>query len=137
MDAALKDNLEAARQTRKQGAVVKHQSENAQQVSFSSYFPPFMVALLKDILDFTLIGSLPGLGSVVTFCFSILIFFLMMMAGSKSKYSLSKKGVTLMIGTAAEGFLFGLNFLPIETITVLFIYKQDKNAGNSKATLVA
>jgi hypothetical protein len=137
MDVALKDNLEASRQVKKQGVVVKRQSEDVQQVSFSSYFPPFLVALLKDILDFTLIGSLPGLGSVVTFCFSILIFLLMMMSGSKSKYSLTKKGITLMIGTVAEGFLFGLNFLPIETITVLFIYRQDKNASNSKSTLVA
>jgi hypothetical protein len=97
-------------------------------VSFLKYLPALMVALLKDLLDLVLIGSLPGVGTVVTFVFSLLIFLLLLLSGSSKKYSTSKKSMILLAGTLTEGMLFGLNFLPIETLTVLAIYIGDKKS---------
>lgn len=137
MDVALKDNLEAARSIRSGQSRVKNPPLEYRHVSIFSYMPALFVAALKDVLDFMLIGSLPGLGSVITFCFSLFIFFLLLMAGSGQKYSLTKKGIVLLIGTAAEGFLFGLNFLPLEVITVVIIYMKDKQASKSEVVLRA
>ena len=101
---------------------------NEKPVSFLKYLPALMVAILKDLLDLVLIGSLPGIGTIVTFTFSLLIFFLLMLSGSSKSYSTSKKGMILLGGTLTEGILFGLNFLPIETLTVLAIYFGDKRS---------
>lgn len=106
-------------------------------VSFFSYMPALAVALLKDLLDLALIGSLPGIGTVITFCFSLAIFFLLLLAGSGKSYPLSRKGKLLLVGTIVEGVLFGLNFLPIETITVYLIYRGDKKSGQKEAVLRA
>jgi hypothetical protein len=37
-----------------------------------------------------------------------------------------KKGMVLIVGTAVEAFGFGINFLPMETLTVLAMYVVDK-----------
>jgi hypothetical protein len=140
MDAALKSNLSAAQKASRDRAnqsTVKTPAAQARNVSFSSYTPALIVALLKDTLDLILITSLPGIGTVLTFCFSILIFFLLMMAGSGTSYSLARKDMILAMGTIAEAVFFGLNLLPIETMTVLFIYHSDKKASKREARLQA
>lgn len=127
-----RDDLDAARQASgyrsKQSAEAEVPSQR-RNVSFFSYMPALAAALLKDVLDLMFIGSFPGLGTIITFCFSILIFFLLMLAGSGQNYTLTKKGMLLLAGTAVEGIAFGLNFLPIETITVFLIYRGDKKAN--------
>lgn len=90
---------------------------------------PFVAALLagilKDLLDFIGIGSLPAIGTVVSICISIFIGFMMLLAGSSGKRKMvkgaMKRFMVLIGGTVAE-LLFGLNFLPIETIMVIAIY---------------
>lgn len=117
--------------------------ENAEEetinytVSIFRYMPAFMVAFLKDILDFIGIGSLPAIGTVITFCFSLLIFFLLMLAGSSQRYRLIKDGLLLLGGTMVEGLFFGLNLLPLETLTVWIIYRLNKNTGRKKFTFEA
>jgi hypothetical protein len=140
MDTEWKEKFEAIkREARRQSQqrIEKGQVILGRQVSFFSYMPALSVALLKDLLDLTLIGSLPGIGTIITFCFSILIFLLLMMSGSKQRRSLAKKGLILLIGTITEGLFFGLNLLPIETMTVFFIYLTDKHAGKKEASFEA
>jgi len=81
-------------------------------------------ALLKDILDW--IGfSLPVINEVMNFCVGITIAFALLLMGSNSNRSMVKsqvkKWLTLLGGVICEEF-FGLNFLPIETLTVLVCY---------------
>lgn len=87
----------------------------------------FSLALLKDILDLAFIGSLPAIGTVVTFCVSIAIGFVLIFDGisvSQRRVArrMTRRFLILIAGTLAEGILFGLNFFPIETITVAIIY---------------
>ena len=84
-------------------------------------------AIFKDIMDLI---EASGIGYILvvilTFCASIFIG-LMMLLGSfstgqgRTQHKILKNYLILIGGTAAE-LLFGLNILPIETITVLIIY---------------
>ncbi len=99
-------------------------------------------AMLKDLLDFVGIGSLPAIGYVVTLCVSSVIGIMVFIAGSGSKKrnrakSLIKKLVTLGGGTVVESLLFGLNFLPIETLTVIVLYHIVKKEKVVEARLLA
>jgi hypothetical protein len=82
-------------------------------------------AILKDLLDLVFIGSLPGVGTVITILCSIFIFMMMLLVGSGNKKKavsgMFKKGGLILGGTLVE-FLPGLDFLPIETLTVAGIY---------------
>lgn len=93
------------------------------------YVIAFGAAILKDALDLAFIGSLPGIGTVITICASILIFFMMLLSGAGQKKKMAKgmikKGLTLIGGTIAEMIGFGLNFFPIETATVLLVYLME------------
>lgn len=77
------------------------------------------LAILKDLLDYAGIGSLPGLGTVITFIFMIAIAMLLFLAAPKD---FKANIIMLLGGGGAEAFLFGLNFLPLLTATVLAIY---------------
>lgn len=81
-------------------------------------------AILKDIVDLVGLGSLPVVGTLITFFASSVIFFALLLAGSgaknKTKGYLKKYG-TLAIGTMIE-FVFGIDFLPIETCVVVLTY---------------
>jgi hypothetical protein len=84
-------------------------------------------ALLKDILDpIEVTGALFVLIFILTICTSIFIG-LMMVLGSfatgtgRGKSTVIKRFLTLLGGTIAE-FIPGLNFLPIETLTAIWIY---------------
>lgn len=94
-----------------------------------TYFAALIAALFKDILDFIGVGSLPAIGTVVTFCASIFIMFMLILGNTMHKehdrtifqsYILKRWGVLLVV-TIIELF-FGANFLPIETIGVLLIW---------------
>jgi hypothetical protein len=67
----------------------------SQTVTLSSYAPMLMAALFKDLSDLAFIGSIPGVGTVVTFCASILIFFLALLRGSFRGNMKYKKGTKL------------------------------------------
>lgn len=107
------------------------------------YMIALMFAIAKDIVDFVGIGSLPAIGTVISICCSIMIFLLMLLAGSGGKARFAKKYmnkfIVLIAGTLAEAVLFGLNFLPIETATVIVIYimvlverKQEKESEDKE-----
>lgn len=82
-------------------------------------------AILKDISDLVLVGSLPGLGTVITIMCSIFIFMMMLLVGAGEKKKMFKgmfkRGGAIIAG-ALVGFMPGLNFLPEETITVIAVY---------------
>lgn len=90
---------------------------------------PISAALLKDISDILLIGSLPGLGTALSVCAAITIGLFSILLGAsgarkKMKGFLSgsmKKLGTLTIGTIFE-FVMGWNFLPWETVTAFTVY---------------
>lgn len=104
----------------------------SQKLALFSYVNPFMdwlfgialiLAILKDILDFTGIGSLPGIGTVVTLIVSLLIAFVMLLTGSASKIKISKtaKKFLVLIGGTFIELIFGVDFMPIETAMVIYI----------------
>ncbi len=91
------------------------------------YGTAFMLAGLKDLLDLSFIGSLPAIGTAITFCISIAIGFVLLFDGvsgfqRKVARRMTRRFLVLIAGTMVEGFLFGLNFLPFEMITVGIIY---------------
>ncbi len=94
-------------------------------------------AILKDLLDLVFIGSLPGLGTVITALCSIFIFMMMILVGAggkkKAVNGLLKRSGLLMVGTIVE-FVPGVDFFPAETVTVAAIYVltllERKNAQN-------
>lgn len=89
-----------------------------------------MIALLKDLLDLALIGSFPGIGTVVTACFSFLIWMLMTLfdrSGGKSNSKIARSLVLLFL-SLVEAIGFGLNFMPIQTMTVGLLYIMARSA---------
>ncbi|MFA6973951.1 MAG: hypothetical protein WC238_04430 [Parcubacteria group bacterium] len=104
-----------------------------QKLALFSYVNPFMdwlfgiaiiLAILKDILDFVGVGSLPGIGTVITLIVSLSIAFVMLLTGSASKIKISKTGRKFMVligGTIVE-MIFGIDFAPIETTMAVYIF---------------
>ena len=118
---------QARRDIKAQVAQAKFSGEKP---SLVLYFGVGMLALLKDLLDFVGIGSLPGIGTVVTLCVTFLIWMLLTLfdrSGAKSNKQLARGIVMILVGLI-EGIGFGLNFLPIETFMVVVLYVMAKNA---------
>ena len=91
------------------------------------YIVALFLALFKDLLHLSVLGSLPAIGTVVTFIISISIGFILLATGALSKsHQLYKNFMfrifLLGVGTLVEAFLFGLNLIPIQTITLILIY---------------
>lgn len=82
-------------------------------------------AILKDISDTVFVGSLPGLGTVISILCSIFIFMMMLLVGAGEKRKMAmgiiKKGLVIFAGTLLE-FIPGLNFVPIETVVAGMVY---------------
>jgi hypothetical protein len=111
------------------------------------YVAALFVALLKDILDFVGVGSLPAIGTVVTIICSIFIFFMMLLVpGSQGKRKMAVaflkspigRYVLLLLGSIVE-MIFGIDFLPVETAVVLVAYwmllserKESESEGEMK-----
>ncbi len=105
-------------------------SRASAQPSIILYGGLVCIALLKDLLDLALVGSLPGIGSVVTLCFGFLIWILMFVfdrSGGRSNNKIARS-LTLLGFSMVESFGFGLNFLPIETVTVIALYIMTRSA---------
>jgi len=125
-------------QSRQSRTNVQKIKDTFDAVSLMKYFDPFMdwlfgialcFALFKDVSDFVGIGSLPVIGTLVTFAVSFIIGMIMFITGSGGKRgnakrivkSLAKRYGTLAAGTGVEMF-FGLNFFPIETAIVVIVF---------------
>lgn len=115
----------------------------ANAASLMVYFNPFMdwlfgialaLALLKDILDITLIGSIPVLGTAITLMISLTIALIMIITGSAQKVKISKfaKRYVVLIGGTLIEMVFGIDFMPVETAVIIIIFymtlKQRKEA---------
>lgn len=106
----------------------------ANKALLAKYLNPFIdwlygialsAALLKDILDFVGIGSLPAIGTVVTIMASIVIWTVMIITGSSFK-AIKKRRLILRYGVLFGGtlieVLFGINFIPVETAVVIYVF---------------
>ncbi len=123
------------------GGIVRQMRSQASRAQFSGiqpskalYFGLAAIALLKDLLDFAGIGSLPGIGTVVTLCFSFLIWILMTVfdrSGGKSNKVMGRN-LVLLFASLVEAIGFGLNFLPIETLTVIVLYTMARKAAKKE-----
>ena len=102
----------------------KHLPFTGKKPSVLLYGGVGMIALLKDLLDLVGIGSLPGIGTIVTACFSFLMWMLLTLfdrSGGKHNKKMIQGAVILFFGLV-EAVGFGLNFLPIQTLTVVILY---------------
>lgn len=96
-------------------------------LSDGMYFAAFLAAILKDFLDFLQVtGVLYLLVIVLTLLASIFIAFMIFLGSSSNGINLKgrktiRKWLILLAGTTTE-IIMGLNFLPIETLTVGAIY---------------
>ncbi|MGK2848505.1 MAG: hypothetical protein ACSLEX_00300 [Minisyncoccota bacterium] len=139
---AFQSDLQRVRQLRRQKTfsdvssdIKKSQTQTSftgENPSFSLYIGVAMIALLKDLLDLIGVGSLPGIGFVVTACFTFIIWLLLATfdrssQGTKSDMQMARGLVTIGIGLI-EGIGFGLNFLPIELLMVIILYVMAKRA---------
>lgn len=109
------------------------------KVRLFSYAGALMVALLKDLFDLAFIGSLPGVGTVITICCSIGILLMLIIAEdvtarSKAMFLMSAVPI-LVLGTLTESFAFGVNFFPVEVGMVIGIYIREKALGGAKGLL--
>lgn len=94
------------------------------------YLAVGLIALLKDLLDLVFIGSFPGIAVVVTFFFSFLIWILLLLfdrSGGRQNRLIIRGLVVIFFGLV-EALAFGLNFLPIETLTVVVLYSLARSA---------
>lgn len=122
-------------------AIGQKMRTQAASASFSGVQPSKMlylglgcIALLKDLLDLVGLGSLPGIGTIVTICFSFFIWMLMTLfdrSGGKSNKKMAR-GQVLVGFSLVEAFGFGLNFLPIETLTVVALYIMAQRAAKKE-----
>lgn len=123
------DTARIAKEVRKKAKKVK-----LEMSSLMKYVDPFldwafgialMIAIFKDIIDLIGIGSFPIIGTLLTFFASCIIFFCTLITGSGAKKDFArrimKKYGTIIIGTLIE-FIFGIDFLPIETCIVIIVY---------------
>lgn len=84
------------------------------------------LAGFKDLLDLA-IGIIPGVVTVIGWCISMVIGFILLFDGvggaqRKVARNLTKKMLVLLAGTIVESLFFGLNYIPFEMFTVVIIY---------------
>jgi hypothetical protein len=106
-------------------------TRNAERVSIFSYSGPLVVACFKDLLDFSVVLALPGIGTILSFCLNTLIFLLLIFP--KRRYRLATNmrlalidAFILMGLVPLEGIAFPFNLLPFTIAAVGMIYVFDK-----------
>jgi uncharacterized membrane protein len=127
------ENLKNKQKGHRLRSVTKNVKDAAQTLALLSYLNPFIdwlfgialtLAVLKDILDFTGIGSFPVIGTAITLAVSLSIAGIMFITGSASKIKIIKSGkkfIVLIGGTFIE-MIFGIDFAPVETMMVIYIF---------------
>lgn len=132
--AEAREKYEASKKITKQTATIVASVKNPfsliskiNLLSDWTYVASFLVALLKDLLDFIGIGSLPVIGTAVTACVSIFIVMMMLVGNFIQKDRgivetlLLKRVVVVFVGFLLE-IILGLNFIPWQTLSVVVIY---------------
>jgi len=89
------------------------------------YALALIAAVLKDIFDLIEVTGI-GYALVIVFTFLCSIFIAMMMllgggSGTRRQQKIIRSWLILLSGTTAE-LIFGIDLLPIETLTVLIVY---------------
>lgn len=116
----------------KHGRTAANAKFTGEKPSVLLYLGVSMIALLKDLLDLVGIGSLPGIGTVVTFCFTFLIWILLAIFDRSSQNTKSNiqliRGLVVIAFGLVEAIGFGLNFMPIETAMVIVLYQLARRA---------
>ncbi len=127
-------------QVKKMAEDVKDLAKNASPVGFISllmqanlasdwmYGLALMAAVFKDLLDlFEVTGFWYATVILMTLLTSIFIALMMILgnavnkSGGRKSQKMIKSWLILLFGTTVE-MIFGIDFLPIETLTVLIIY---------------
>ena len=128
--AQARNGRESERVSRTKTSLKKAEEKSVRLIAYGG---PLVVATFKDLLDIVLLGSFPGIGTVITFCFFFLIFLLLFVSDGVTTRPktlfLFQAGGLLISGAATEGFVFGLNFFPISIGVVLGIYLREKAYG--------
>jgi hypothetical protein len=113
--------------------------KSAQKTKFTGEKPSMilylgisMIALFKDLLDLVGVGSLPAIGTIITACLTFLIWILFLIfdksgGGKKANRAIVRGLIFIFVGLV-EGFIFGLNLLPIETATIVVLYFMARRA---------
>lgn len=139
---ALSQNQEKARQSqlrRMQRPAVENDDEIrtiqlktiGSSVADLQYAIAFFLALAKDFSDFGFIGSLPGLGTIISLLVTIIIILNLFVAnafeGDTSTGFMARRMrryiLTLLVGLF-EMLFFGLNFFPMTTVVVWWMYRS-------------
>lgn len=98
------------------------------------YVAALGAAMFKDLLDLTFLGSLPGVGTVLTICCSIFIGMMLYLSEVDGKTkkkarrivkiikSRTGKKIAIIIGGTILESVLGINFFPVESAIVIVIY---------------
>ena len=67
---------------------------------------------------------MPAIGTVITLTVSLAIAGIMFLTGSASKVKITKSGkrIIVLIGGTFIEMIFGIDFVPVETMTVIYIF---------------
>lgn len=129
-------NVRSGRVRDRQGRSIQHAQFTGEKPSALLYLGVSMIALLKDLLDLVGIGSLPAIGTVVTLCFTFLIWILLATFDRSSQNTRGNmhlvRGLVVIFFGLVEAVGFGLNFLPIETAMVIVLYQLAKRAWRTQ-----
>ncbi len=115
---------------------------HAEHVSIFSYSAMLVAACFKDILDFSFILAIPGIGTVITLCFDILIFFFLIFPKRRYRLMTNTKLVVMdtfiLLGLIPiEGLAFPFNLFPFTIAAVYMIYLSDKKFVEARNSIRA
>lgn len=105
------------------------------------YMPAGAVAVFKDFgLDLAIIGTLPVIGTIISFICAVLIFIFVILAKKNSSVAdmgfIIKRLLIVLVSFVIEGFAFGINFFPFEVATVAIIYFMDRHLSEKQITVL-
>lgn len=92
----------------------------------------FVLAICKDLIDLSIVATIPGIGFIITSMFWIAMFIAMYLAKTNRSLFEIKKIATLAVGYILEAFGFLLATLPMQTIVAVVIFLIDKAESNDK-----
>ena len=92
----------------------------------------FVLAICKDLIDLSIVATIPGIGFIITSMFWIAMFIALYLAKTNRSLFEIKKIATLVVGFILEAFGFLLATLPMQTIVAVVIFLIDKAESNEK-----
>ena len=108
-----------------------HLPNKEERVRLSSYAPLLLVATFKDIMDYTMVLAIPGIGTLISICVTLLLFLLLFFP--KKRYRIAGNmrlaiiDALILLGLIpVEGLTFPFNLLPFTILAVLAIHNFDK-----------